>query len=59
MRTDVIRKETLRYLGLGSAEPDEKTLEMVREQGSGAIDEARALSAALTDAGVAAEAVVS
>ena len=29
MRTDVIRKETLRYLGLGSAEPDEKTLEMV------------------------------
>lgn len=37
----------------------EKTLEMAREQGSGAIDEARALSAALTDAGVAAEAVVS
>ena len=29
MRTDVIRRETLRYLGLGSAEPDEKTLEMV------------------------------
>ena len=29
MRTDVIRKETLRYLGLGSAEPDQKTLEMV------------------------------
>ena len=29
MRTDVIRHETLRYLGLGSAEPDEKTLEMV------------------------------
>ena len=37
----------------------EKTLEMAREQGNGAIDEARALSAALTDAGVAAEAVVS
>lgn len=29
MRTDVIRRETLRYLGLGSAKPDEKTLEMV------------------------------
>ncbi|MGN1333724.1 MAG: vitamin B12 dependent-methionine synthase activation domain-containing protein [Anaerovoracaceae bacterium] len=29
MRKDVIRKETLRYLGLGDSEPDEKTLEMV------------------------------
>ena len=29
MRTDVIRRETLRYLGLGSAEPDRKTLELV------------------------------
>ena len=29
MRTDVIRSETLRYLGCGSEIPDEKTLEMV------------------------------
>ena len=28
MRTDVIRRETLRYLGCGSEVPDEKTLEM-------------------------------
>ena len=31
MRTDVIRRETLRYLGLGSAEPDSKTLELVNK----------------------------
>lgn len=31
MRTDVIRKETLRYLGLGASEPDEKTLELVEK----------------------------
>lgn len=36
----------------------EKTLEMAREQGGGTIGEARALSIALTDAGIAAEAVV-
>lgn len=36
----------------------EKTLEMARDQGSAVIDEARALSAALTDAGIAAEAVI-
>ena len=29
MRTDVIRQETLRYLGCGSEIPDEKTLQMV------------------------------
>ena len=28
MRTDVIRRETFRYLGCGSEVPDEKTLEM-------------------------------
>ena len=35
--------------GKGPKAALEKTLEMAREQGSGAIDEARALSAALTD----------